>query len=159
VRIVPENPPPPAPAAEQFRIGELARRVGATPRTVRYYEELGLLPARGRAQGSHRLYDDADEERLRQLLRLRELLGLSLSELRAWADAEDARASLRERWRSGAPSLDDRAQILTEALEHVATQLELVQSRRAALEELEDGLVERRRRLRALQHEYAEDPA
>jgi DNA-binding transcriptional MerR regulator len=40
-----------------FRIGELARRVGATPRTVRYYEELGLLPDRGRPEGAHRLYD------------------------------------------------------------------------------------------------------
>ena len=44
-----------------FRIGELARRVGATPRTVRYYEELGLLPARGRPAGAHRLYDAEDE--------------------------------------------------------------------------------------------------
>ena len=42
---------------ETFRIGELARRVGATPRTVRYYEQLGLLPERGREQGTHRLYD------------------------------------------------------------------------------------------------------
>ena len=87
---------------EQFRIGELARRVGATPRTVRYYEELGP-PARSAAarSGSHRLYDARDEERLRELLRIRELLGLSLSELRTWSDAEDARASLRERWHSG----------------------------------------------------------
>ena len=42
---------------EQFRIGELARRAGSTPRAVRYYEELGLLPERGRARGGHRLYD------------------------------------------------------------------------------------------------------
>ena len=37
--------------AEQFRIGELARRAGATPRAVRYYEELGLLPEGGRPRG------------------------------------------------------------------------------------------------------------
>ena len=36
-----------AHAQTHIRIGELARRVGATPRTVRYYEELGLLPGRG----------------------------------------------------------------------------------------------------------------
>ena len=68
---------------EQFRIGELARRTGSTPRAVRYYEELGLLPERGRARGGHRLYDADDEARLRDLLHIKELLGLSLNELRA----------------------------------------------------------------------------
>ena len=65
-------------SVETFRIGELARRVGATPRAVRYYEELGLLPGRDRSDGAHRVYDSRDEDRLRDLLRVRELLGLSL---------------------------------------------------------------------------------
>src|SRR5438552_16544661 len=81
-----------------FRIGELARRVGATPRTVRYYEELGLLPDRGRPEGAHRLYDQEDEVRLADLIRVRDLLGLSLAELRDWMDADAARAVLGERW-------------------------------------------------------------
>jgi DNA-binding transcriptional MerR regulator len=136
---------------EQFRIGELARRVGATPRTVRYYEELGLLPDRGRALGSHRLYDQRDEERLKELLRIRELLGLSLSELRTWSDAERARASLRERWHSGeALDAETRVGIVHEALPHIETQIALVATRRAALEELEDELTETRRRVREI---------
>jgi len=52
----------------QFRIGELARRVGTTPRAVRYYEELGLLPGSDRSDGAHRVYDEQDEARLRDLL-------------------------------------------------------------------------------------------
>jgi DNA-binding transcriptional MerR regulator len=137
--------------SEQFRIGELARRVGATPRTVRYYEELGLLPDSGRAVGSHRLYDARDEERLRELLRIRELLGLSLSELRVWSEAESARAGLRDRWHSG-EALDAETQlgIASEALPHIETQIELVAARRAALEELEDELTEARRRVREI---------
>ncbi|HEX5196394.1 MAG TPA: MerR family DNA-binding transcriptional regulator, partial [Gaiellales bacterium] len=47
----------------QFRIGELARRVGTTPRAVRYYEELGLLPGSDRSDGAHRVYDEQDEVR------------------------------------------------------------------------------------------------
>ena len=137
--------------SDQFRIGELARRVGATPRTVRYYEELGLLPERGRASGTHRLYDASDEERLRELLRIRELLGLSLSELRTWAAAETARASLRERWHSGEVlDAETRLAIVNEALPHIETQIELVATRRAALEELEDELTETRRRVREI---------
>ena len=155
VNISPQ--PGTAPEAERFRIGELARRVGATPRTVRYYEELGLLPARGREEGAHRLYDAEDEARLADLIRVRDLLGLTLAELRDWMDAEVARAQLRERWhRSPAPAADDRARILAEALRHVETQVALVRARRSALEQLEDELLEKRRRIRALRDEFEE---
>jgi DNA-binding transcriptional MerR regulator len=136
---------------EQFRIGELARRVGATPRAVRYYEEFGLLPESGRPRGGHRLYDADDVERLRGLLHIKETLGLSLSELRAWSDAERARASLRERWHgdeTGDAAL--RSEIANEALEHIETQIALVATRRAALEELEDELTGSRRRVREI---------
>ena len=135
----------------RFRIGELARRVGATPRTVRYYEQLGLLPDAGRQEGAHRLYDERDEQRLRELLSLRDLLGLSLSELREWTAAEAARAQLRERWNADpAPTDDARAQIIREAVEHMDVQLALVRHRRAALEQLEDGLSTTRRHVRGM---------
>ena len=99
---------------------------------MRYYEELGLLPARGRPEGSHRLYDAEDETRLAELIRVRDLLGLSLAELRDWMDAEAARAVLRERWHGlPAPAVGDRARILAEAMRHVETQVALVRSRRA----------------------------
>ncbi len=145
---------------EQMRIGELARRVGATPRTIRYYEQLGLLPDRERRGGAHRLYDDPDEERLRDLLRIRDLLGLSLTQLRDWMDAEDGRARLRDRWHA-TPAPDDgaRAEIIRESMGHMDTQLGLVRTRRAALEELEDELAGKRRRVRTLLAELEEAPA
>ncbi len=138
-------------APARFRIGELARRVGTTPRAVRYYEELGLLPGRDRPDGGHRVYDGQDEERLRQLLHVRTLLGLSLTELREWIDAEDARARLRERWQD-LPAEDEttRAEIIREGLDHVDTQLALVRTRLSDLERLEDDLAEKRRRLRSM---------
>jgi MerR family transcriptional regulator, repressor of the yfmOP operon len=138
---------------QTFRIGELARRVGSTPRAVRHYEELGLLPDRGRPTGRHRLYDAQDEARLRELLQVRELLGLSLAELRAWSDAEAARAGLRARWHEFEPTDGERAEILRETLGHVETQLDLVRSRREALEGLEDELTAKRRRVRELMAE------
>ena len=143
-------------APTHIRIGELARRVGATPRTVRYYEELGLLPGHGRRHGSHRLYDADDEARLAELIRIRDLLGLSLADLRAWAAAEEARAALRERWAAD-PSDADRAQIAAEAREPLETQLALVRARRVALEQLEDELVSKRRRVRDVLHELDEE--
>ena len=138
-------------AETQNRIGELARRAGVTPRAVRYYEQLGLLPPHGRADGAHRMYDEQDEARLREVLQVRDLLGLSLADLGEWMAAEDARAGLRARWNADpAPGAGDRDQILREALAHLERQLGLVRARRTALEVLEDELTAKRRRMRDL---------
>jgi DNA-binding transcriptional MerR regulator len=134
-----------------LRIGEVAKRTGTTPRTIRYYEEIGLLPAAaGREPGSHRLYGEHDVERLEELLQLKEALGVSLEELKELATRETARAALRREWHEDQPSPSRRAEILDEALDHVATQLELVRSRRRELERFEEELVARRRRIREL---------
>lgn len=58
-----------------MRIGELGRRAGVSARTLRHYEELGLLPARRRANG-YRDYDDAD---LRAVTEIRSLVGLGFA--------------------------------------------------------------------------------
>jgi DNA-binding transcriptional MerR regulator len=131
-----------------LRIGEVARMTGTTPRTIRYYEEIGLLPSAGdRAAGKHRLYGQREVERLRDALRLKELLGLGLDELRELLEAEEARAALREEWHRGSPGRARREQILTEALGHVERQLELVGRRRDEIAALEGELGERRERL------------
>jgi DNA-binding transcriptional MerR regulator len=132
-----------------LRIGELAKRAGTTPRTIRYYEELGLLPeAPERDAGQHRLYGESDVERVLQLLRLKDLLGLSLDELRDVIEAEEARGALRAEWHEGSPSLDRRREIIEEAQMHIAGQLELLRRRREKLDELERELEARRETLR-----------
>jgi MerR family transcriptional regulator, repressor of the yfmOP operon len=123
-----------------LRIGELAERVGVTPRTIRYYEELGLLGTGGeRAKGTHRLYGEADVARLAELIRLRDLLGLSLDELVALAEAEEARAALRNQWH-GDPTDEERVAILDRAAELVRQQLELVRARQQKLDEFASEL-------------------
>jgi MerR family transcriptional regulator, repressor of the yfmOP operon len=143
-----------------LRIGELARRVGTTPRTIRYYEELGLLgggEAAGRAPreaGRHRLYEPADEERLREIMRLKDLLGLSLDELQALIEAQDARVLLRDEWHHGAPSPARRRAILKESIGHIERQLDLLRPRRDELDRLESELVARRERAQELLREF-----
>ena len=63
-----------------YRIGELAQRVGLTERTIRYYEELGLLDSVKRLEGGQRLYTEDDVRRLRFVQKLK-MLGLSLQEM------------------------------------------------------------------------------
>jgi DNA-binding transcriptional MerR regulator len=124
----------------RYRIGEVAKIAGTTPRTIRYYEEVGLLAAPpAHEKGRHRTFGEHDVRRLQELIRLRDLLGVSLEELRSLVEAEEARALLRERWQHTAGDADRRA-ILEQALGHVTAQLELVRSRRAALDRLESEL-------------------
>ena len=135
-------------AVEQpLRIGELAALCDTTPRTIRYYEEIGLLEPRGaREAGQHRLYSQDDLERLRALLRLKDLLGLSLDELKRTAEAEVARAVLRAEYFEAETEPGRRVEILHEALGHIETQLGLVRRRREQLDALEQELVTRQRR-------------
>jgi len=133
---------------ELMRISQVAQAVGTTTRTIRYYEEIGLLPSAGdREHGAHRVYTEADVERLREVLQLKQLLGVSLEELKTLVEAEDARAALRAEWESGGPDDARRNDILAEALGHIERQLSLLRSRRAAIEELESELTARRRRV------------
>jgi MerR family transcriptional regulator, repressor of the yfmOP operon len=132
----------------RLRIGELAERTGTTPRTIRYYEEIGLLPAaEDREQGKRRLYVEADVERLQELVRLRDLLNLSLVELSQLVAAEAARAEIRREIEE-TEDVHEQRRLLDEALEHICTQLGLVRGRKRELERLERELAARQRRIR-----------
>ena len=131
-----------------MRIGEAAKAAGTTPRTIRYYEELGLLPAAGeREPGSHRVYEREDVERLQELLSLKHLLGVSLEELRELATAESARAALRREWHEGVEDPVRRREILAEAAGYIDRQLELIRRRRDQIATLERELRAKRRRV------------
>ena len=64
-----------------MRIGELAARFGLNPKTIRYYEEIGLLKRADRTESGYRLYTRQDVERL-GFIRRAKMLGLSLDEIR-----------------------------------------------------------------------------
>ena len=126
-------------AERALRIGEVADRVGVTTRTIRYYEERGLLGHdASRTKGAHRVYTEADVVRLKELIRLRDLLGLSLEELVELAEAEESRAVLRGRWETA--SEDERLRIVEAAIPLVERQLELVRARQQTLAAFADEL-------------------
>lgn len=138
-----------------LRIGEVAELTGTTPRTIRYYEEIGLLTGAARPQGKHRCYSQGDVERVREIVRLRDLLGLSLEQLSQLLEAETARAELRREYhRTDQPA--KRRRILEQALGHIEIQLELVRGRREEIKKLEHDLVERQERLHAALQELKE---
>ncbi len=64
-----------------FTIGKLARESGCKVQTIRYYEQIGLLPEPYRSEGNQRLYDRVDVDRL-SFIRHARALGFSLTEVR-----------------------------------------------------------------------------
>ena len=135
-----------------MRIGEVAELAGVTPRTIRYYEERGLLGHGTREKGEHRLYTEADVTRLQELIRLRDLLGLSLDELVGLVEAEQARAALRGQWEESSTDAE-RLGIVEASIPLVERQLALVQSRRDRLDAFESELKQKLSRLKLRRRE------
>jgi MerR family transcriptional regulator, repressor of the yfmOP operon len=95
-----------------LRIQEVAAETGLTPRTIRYYEELGLLAPVARSDGAYRLYDAEDLERLRFIRGLRDDAGFSLAEIGQLLEDEQARARNRQHFRATADVAERRAIVL-----------------------------------------------
>jgi MerR family copper efflux transcriptional regulator len=77
-----------APPGAVLQIGDVARQVGLSLRTVRFYEEAGLLTPIGRTQGGFRLYDDDAIDRLQLITRMKPL-GFTLEEMRSLLTVRD----------------------------------------------------------------------
>jgi DNA-binding transcriptional MerR regulator len=125
-------------APRLLRIQEVAAETGLTPRTIRYYEEVGLLAPVARSEGAYRLYDGEDLDRLRFIRGLRDDAGFSLAEIGQLLEDEDARARNRDRYRSSRDPVE-RRQILTDAVARVDRQ---ITSLRQKVERLEAMILE-----------------
>lgn len=77
------------PHPRSMHIGELAERTGLSLRTLRHYDDVGLLPATSRTDGGFRVYSEGDVERL-LLIRRMKPLGFSLEEMQEVLDVTDA---------------------------------------------------------------------
>ncbi|MGI9119457.1 MAG: MerR family transcriptional regulator [Acidimicrobiales bacterium] len=84
-----------------LRIGEVALRAGVSPRTLRYYEELGLLTPCGHSPGGARRYSEADVARLVRIRELQDVMGLDLEHIHTMLRAEDRLQELRGEYAAG----------------------------------------------------------
>jgi DNA-binding transcriptional MerR regulator len=129
-----------------LRIQDVASETGLTPRAIRYYEELGLLQPAARSDGSYRLYDASDLERLRFIKGLRDEAGFSLAEIGQLLDDEAARVAGRERIRTTADPAERRALHL-EARGRVDRLIEILRVKAARLEAMIEEAEARRDRI------------
>jgi DNA-binding transcriptional MerR regulator len=128
-------------ASEQayLQIGEVAERTGVTQRTLRFYEEKGLLNPPSRLEGGFRLYSEDDVRRVDQIKRLQGLLGLTLADIKEMVEAEEVKTQIRAEYRRDADVSERRAK-LAKAIEVTERQVEIIDQKLAALHEMKSGL-------------------
>lgn len=97
-----------------YRIGEIADHLGLSTRTLRYYEELGLLTPSGYSRGGSRRYEEGDFQRILRIRELQAIMGFNLEEIREILHADDRLAELTTEYRNGV-SLKRQRAILAEA--------------------------------------------
>jgi DNA-binding transcriptional MerR regulator len=91
------------PEHELVSIGDAAEMLGVTTRTLRYYEELGLVASTRTSSTAQRRYGPTELDRLRRIRELQTLLGLDLDEIGDQLNASDRLDGLRAEYRSGPP--------------------------------------------------------
>jgi DNA-binding transcriptional MerR regulator len=146
----------PAETARLLRIQEVADEVGLTARSVRYYEELGLLKPAARSEGDYRLYDETDVERLRFIKGLRDDAGFSLAEIAQLLEDEAA----RERGHAAYHATTDpaeRKRILCERVVSYGRQIETLKRKIDRLQAMVDETEARRTRTLAKIGELGSD--
>jgi MerR family transcriptional regulator, repressor of the yfmOP operon len=132
-----------------LRIQEVAEETGLTPRSIRYYEERGLLRPAARSEGAYRLYDASDLEQLRFIKGLRDDAGMSIADIGEILEDEES----RRRTRAALQVTEDPAERRRILLERLAG-LEGLHGRLAAklarLQAMVDDVEARRGRLHDL---------
>ncbi len=140
----------PAPSASDpalavpLRIQDAAELVGLTPRSIRYYEEMGLLSPSARSAGDYRLFDQLDIDRLRFIKGLRDDAGFSIAEIGRLLEDEAARRLAREELDATDDPVE-RRRILDGRLTSIDDQLAGLRAKVARLESMVVELEARRR--------------
>lgn len=145
---MPPRIPDAAPRPALLRIQEVAAETGLTPRSIRYYEEIGLLEPAARSEGAYRLYDPSDLERLRFIRSLRDDAGFSLAQIGQLLEDEAARERNRLRYRTSGDQTERRA-LVRDAQARVDRQIVTLEEKRARLDAMIADARERRSHLDA----------
>ncbi|MFQ5471612.1 MAG: MerR family transcriptional regulator [Dehalococcoidia bacterium] len=125
-----------------LQIGEVAERTGVTQRTLRFYEEKGLLKPPSRMDGGFRLYSEADVKRVTQIRRLQDLLGVALADIKEMVDAQEILREIQAQYNPESDVAEKRRQ-LERATEVVQAQYAIVQQKMEQMHEMKSQLEER----------------
>lgn len=130
-----------------LQIGEVADRTGVTQRTLRFYEERGLLKPPTRMDGGFRLYSQNDVGRVEQIKRLQNLLGLTLAEIKDMVELEEVQEELNATYR---PDLDiaERIERVSKRILITRQQSDIISAKLIAMDEMKKEVDEKLERFK-----------
>ena len=127
------------------KIDEVAKQTGLTKRTIRYYEEIGILPEPQRTDGGTRLYTEKDIDLLKKVVNAKEVLGFSLQELQKYIAMSDVLETKKVVYRS-AHNEQEQKEKLTQIIHVVNEQLGLIEVKLDKIQKVKQELEELRTR-------------
>lgn len=147
-----------APKPQRYQIGEVAERTGVTHRTLRFYEEKGLLDPPERMEGGFRLYSDEDITRVMYVRSLQNLLGFTLSEIKEMVEAEEELHQIAATFRPDRDPLE-RVARLDIAIAALTRQLEVVDHKVTHLSTMKEEIIAKMEGMHARREERLKEAA
>ncbi|GFN33722.1 MerR family transcriptional regulator [Paenibacillus xylaniclasticus] len=140
---------------QKYSVDDVCERYGITARTLHYYEEIGLLNNVPRTEGGHRYYDERILAQLEQIIRLKEVLGISLQEVKVIMELESKLEQIKGAYRQESSS-EEKARFLDEGAAELQRFINQIDSRLDKLHQLRKGFAERLERVNLLRVSIAE---
>lgn len=134
---------------ERYSVDEVCERYGVTARTLHYYEEIGLLNDVPRTEGGHRYYDERIIVQLEQIIRLKEVLGISLQEVKTIVELEAKLEQIRGAYRQE-DSSEEKTKILDQGEHELQRFIDQIDARLDKLQQLRQGFQQRLERVKKL---------
>lgn len=142
----------------RYRIGEIAEDLGVSTRTLRYYEELGLLTPSAYSKGGSRRYVEADRQRILRIRELQAIMGFNLEEIREILHADDRLSELSTEYRKGVSPKRRRTIVLEAARLNARTQEQVI-AKMVILQAFQDELEAKAARYKEVGEELGVDVA
>jgi DNA-binding transcriptional MerR regulator len=124
---------------KRYKIDDVSKECGLTKRTIRYYEQIGLLFPPERSEGGFRLYSDLHIERLKQIISARDVLGISLQDLQEFVSMSEDFNNQRQGFRETEDHDVKREKVL-EIEQIVEKQLQMIDLKLEKLKEFRDEM-------------------
>lgn len=134
-----------------FKIGAVAERIGISERTLRYYEEFGLIKPSSHSRGGSRLYDEKVIARVDKIRTLQSLMGFNLYEIQEILAAEDHIDELRNRLNSDAKP---KREVYIDAMDTLSELKQRVADKQKKLQDFQDELSIRLSRVKSKVNEF-----
>ncbi|QTL51572.1 MULTISPECIES: MerR family transcriptional regulator [Priestia] len=132
----------------ELKIDDVAKQSGLTKRTIRYYEQIGLMPAPPRSEGGFRLYTEEHVEFLKKITNAKEVMGFSLQELQEFLALSDTLEIQKMDYRQ-VKGTNQQKEKLEQVLHTVEEQLKLIEQKKKNILKVESDLLSLRDRAKA----------